>query len=104
MLPLTWPAYRRTAAGRHCAGARDKDWDSMADVTRNCCPVINTGDRIGGSTTRTRVPAEARRCAPVALRTLQGLACLGDGRASAAHHAVQGETTMPLYEQGDIRI
>src|SRR6266568_4117372 len=41
MLPLTWPAYRRPAAGRHCAGARDKDWDSMADVTRNCCPVTN---------------------------------------------------------------
>jgi hypothetical protein len=33
MLPLTWPAYRRTAAGRRSAGARDKDWDRMADVT-----------------------------------------------------------------------
>src|SRR2546428_4964894 len=58
----------------------------------------------GGSKTRTRVPAEARRCAPVALRTLQVLACLGDGRASAEHHAMQGETPMPLYEQGDVRI
>src|SRR5712692_6344408 len=58
----------------------------------------------GGSRTRTRVPAGARRCAPVALRTLQGLACLGDGRASAAHNAVQGETTMPFYDKGDVRI
>jgi hypothetical protein len=33
MLPLPWPAYRRTAAGRRSAGARDKDWDRMADVT-----------------------------------------------------------------------
>src|SRR6266571_7096283 len=58
----------------------------------------------GGARTRTRVPAEERRCAPVARRTLQGLACLGDGRAYAEHNAVQGETTMPLYEQGDVRI
>src|SRR3989454_4845791 len=58
----------------------------------------------GGARTRTRVPVEARRCAPVALRQLQGLACLGDGRASAEHHAVQGETAMPLYEKGDVRI
>src|SRR2546427_11310527 len=58
----------------------------------------------GGSRTRTRVPAEERRCAPVARRTLQGLACLGEVRASAEHNAVQGETTMPLYEQGDGRI
>src|SRR2546428_821904 len=58
----------------------------------------------GGSKTRTRVPAEARRCAPVALRTLQVLACLGDGRAYAEHNAVQGETVMPLYEKGDVRI
>src|SRR3989442_4930832 len=58
----------------------------------------------GGARTRTRVPVEARRCAPVALRQLQGLACLGDGRASADHHAVQGETAMPLYEKGDVRI
>jgi len=58
----------------------------------------------GGSRTRTRVPVEARRCAPVALRQLQGLACLGDRRASAEHHAVQGETAIPLYEKGDVRI
>src|SRR5919109_1246675 len=32
------------------------------------------------------------------------LACLGDGRAYAEHHTVQGETPMPLYEQGDVRI
>src|SRR5712691_2245650 len=32
MLPLTWPAYRRPAAGRRSARARDQDWDSMADV------------------------------------------------------------------------
>ena len=38
----------------------------------------------------TRVPAEARRCAPVALENFR-LACLGDGRAYAAHHAVPGE-------------
>jgi SOS-response transcriptional repressor LexA len=30
MVPLPWPAYRRTAAGRRSAGARDKDWDSVA--------------------------------------------------------------------------
>src|SRR2546425_9873989 len=58
----------------------------------------------GGSRTRTRVPAETRRCAPVARRTLQGLVCLGDGRASAEHHAMQGETLMPFYEKGDVRI
>src|SRR2546428_5713228 len=58
----------------------------------------------GGSRTRTRVPAEERRCAPVALRKLQVLACLGDVRASAEHNAVQGETPMPLYEKGDVRI
>src|SRR5919198_639965 len=58
----------------------------------------------GGSRTRTRVPAEERRCAPVALRKRQGLACLGDVRAYAEHHAVPGETLMPFYEQGDVRI
>src|SRR4029450_12749418 len=58
----------------------------------------------GGARTRTRVPAEERRCAPAARRTLQVLACLGDGRASAEHHAVQGETAMPFYEQGAVRI
>src|SRR6266403_2028906 len=57
-----------------------------------------------GCRTRTRVPAEARRCAPVALRKLQVLACLGEERASAEHNAVQGETVMPLYEKGDVRI
>src|SRR5919108_607040 len=58
----------------------------------------------GGARTRTRLPAEERRCAPVARRTLQGLACLGDGRASADHNAVQGETAMPFYDKGDVRI
>src|SRR4029450_1299431 len=58
----------------------------------------------GGSRTRTRVPAEERRCAPVALRKLQVLACLGEARAYAEHNAVQGETVMPLYEKGDVRI
>src|SRR4029434_5444096 len=58
----------------------------------------------GGSRTRTRVPAEERHCAPVALRKLLGLACLGDGRASAEHHAMQGETAMPFYDKGDVRI
>src|SRR5215510_1746185 len=76
-----------------------------------------------GSRTRTRVFAEeggalscapsadavagngdALSCAPVALRTLQVLVCLGDARASAEHNVVQGETVMPLYEQGDVRI
>src|SRR5882672_10876565 len=33
MLPLTWPAYRRPAAGRRSARARDQDRDSMAGVT-----------------------------------------------------------------------
>jgi hypothetical protein len=63
---------------------------------------------IGGSTTEWRISmcapplADAsldRRLQNVykntrrgeALRTLQGLACLGDGRAYAAHHAVLGE-------------
>src|ERR671930_776509 len=58
----------------------------------------------GGARTRTRVPTEERRCARVARRTLQGLACLGDGRASADHNAVQGETAMPFYDKGDVRI
>src|SRR5262247_2383880 len=58
----------------------------------------------GGSKTRTRVPAEERRCAPVALRQLQVLACLSDVRAYAEHNAVQGETVMPFYERGDVRI
>src|SRR5262245_18404971 len=74
----------------------------------------------GGCRTRTRVHAEEgrpligapsgdavagkRRYAPVALRKLQVLACLGDVRASSDHNAVQGETLMPLYEQGDVRI
>jgi hypothetical protein len=40
----------------------------------------------------------------VALRKLQVLACLGDARAYAKHNAVQGETVMPLYEKGDVRI
>src|SRR5262249_17056112 len=58
----------------------------------------------GGARTRTRVPAAERRCAPVAPRTFQGLAYLGDGRASAEHNTVQGETAMPFYEKGDVRI
>ena len=56
-----------------------------------CAPPWLMPALTGGSRTRTRVPAEERRCAPVALRKLQGLACLGDGRAYAAHHAVPGE-------------
>src|SRR5262245_19710327 len=74
-----------------------------AVARRACLPWLMPG-LTGGSRTRTRVPVEARRCALVALRPLQGLACLGDGRASAEHHAVQGETAMPLYEKGDVRI
>src|SRR5262245_54383155 len=58
----------------------------------------------GGARTRTRVPAEERRCAPVARRPLPVLACLGDGRAYAEHHAVQGETPMSFYDKGDVRI
>jgi hypothetical protein len=41
----------------------------------------------GGSRTRTRVPAEEMRGAPVA-RRLQGLAWFVEARASAAHHVV----------------
>src|SRR5438876_4408964 len=37
-------------------------------------------------------------------RRLQMLACLIDARASVEHHTVQGETAMPLYEKGDVRI
>ena len=40
----------------------------------------------------------------MALRTLQVHACLGDVRAYAEHNAVQGETPMPCYEKGDVRI
>src|SRR5262249_42773127 len=58
----------------------------------------------GGARTRTRVPAAERRCAPVARRTGQVLACLVDARAYAAHHAGQGETAMPFYDKGDVRI
>ena len=58
----------------------------------------------GGSRTRTRVPEEARRCAPVARRRLQGRARLVEARASAEHYAVQGETAMPFYDKGDVRI
>jgi pimeloyl-ACP methyl ester carboxylesterase len=37
-------------------------------------------------------------------RRLQVLARLVDARAYAEHPAVQGETAMPLYEKGDVRI
>jgi hypothetical protein len=37
-------------------------------------------------------------------RRLPVLARLVEARASAEHHAVQGETAMPFYEQGDVRI
>src|SRR5262249_47663263 len=58
----------------------------------------------GGARTRTRVLDEERCCAPVARRRLQVLAWLVEARASAEHHAVQGETAMPFYEKGDVRI
>src|SRR5262245_24690009 len=58
----------------------------------------------GGSKTRTRVPEAERRCAPVARRRLQVLAWLVEARASTAHHAGQGETAMPFYNHGDVRI
>src|SRR5262245_20967815 len=44
------------------------------------------------------------RCAPVARRRLQVLAWLVEARASMEHHTVQGETAMPFYEKGDVRI
>src|SRR6184192_3055738 len=44
------------------------------------------------------------RRAPVARRRLQGRARLVAARASAAHHAGQGETAMPFYDKGDVRI
>src|SRR2546428_8323384 len=37
-------------------------------------------------------------------RRLQMLVCLIDARASVEHHTVPGETAMPLYEKGDVRI
>jgi hypothetical protein len=40
----------------------------------------------------------------MALQRLQICACLVDARAYAAHHAGQGETAMPFYEKGDVRI
>jgi len=40
----------------------------------------------------------------MAQRRLQVRACLVDARAYAEHHAVQGETAMPFYEKGDVRI
>src|SRR5262249_53337468 len=58
----------------------------------------------GGSRKRTRGSSEAGRCAPVGPPTLPGLPWVGDVRAYAAHNAVQGETTMPFYEKGDVRI
>src|SRR2546428_5670737 len=58
----------------------------------------------GGARTRTRVPTEARRCVCVALRRRLVLMLLIATRASAEHHAVHGETAMPFYEQGAVRI
>src|SRR4030095_2582489 len=58
----------------------------------------------GGARTRTRVPTEARRYVCVALRRRLVLMRRIAARASAEHHTVQGETAMPLYEQGAIRI
>src|SRR5262245_58576376 len=58
----------------------------------------------GGSRTRTRVPAEARRSACVALRRLPRLVRLVAARASMQHYTMQGETAMPFYEKGDVRI
>ncbi len=40
----------------------------------------------------------------MARRRLQVLACLGKARAYAEHHAVQGETALPFYDKGDVRI
>src|SRR5215813_11401473 len=58
----------------------------------------------GGARTRTRVPTEARRCVCVALRRRLMLMLRIAARASAEHHAVRGETAMPFYERGNVRI
>src|SRR5438093_2963407 len=38
------------------------------------------------------------------VRRLQGLACLVGARASTERNTLQGETAMPFYEKGDVRI
>ncbi len=58
----------------------------------------------GGARTRTTVCTKERRCALVALHRLPILALLVDTRASAERNTLQGETTMPFYERGDVRI
>src|SRR3989454_1429683 len=40
----------------------------------------------------------------MALQSLPIFACLVDARAYATHHAGQGETAMPFYDKGDVRI
>src|SRR3989442_5579330 len=40
----------------------------------------------------------------MALQRLQIGACRVDARAYATHHAGQGETAMPFYDKGDVRI
>src|SRR5262245_22155302 len=45
-----------------------------------------------------------RRCALVALHRLPILALLVETRASTERNTLQGETTMPFYERGDVRI
>jgi len=73
-------------------------------VTRRACLPWLMLALTGGARTRTRVPTEARRCVCVALRRRLGLMLRIAVRASAEHNAVQGETRMPFYEKGDVRI
>src|SRR4029453_13453380 len=73
-------------------------------VARRACLPWLTPALTGGARTRTRVPDEERCCAPVARRRLQVLARLVEARASAQHPAGEGETAMPFYDKGNVRI
>src|SRR5262252_8674873 len=65
---------------------------------------MRTSALTGSVRTRTRVCTKKRRCALVALHRLPIPALLVDARAFAARNTLQGETTMPFYERGNVRI
>src|SRR5262252_3226487 len=65
---------------------------------------MRTSALTGSVRTRTRVCTKKRRSAFAGLHRLPIRASLVDAQASAAHNTLQGETTMPFYERGDVRI
>ena len=72
-------------------------------VARRACSLADTSlDRRRQNAYKSTHRGEALRL--VALRRRLVLMRRFAARASAEHHAVQGETAMPLYEQGAIRI